>query len=219
MPGSNANTFRYRVTVVHTDGQGYITNYDTIGPFPADVDGDNDRLIDIYYLEDLDVMRYQADGGSYQINPSSENITGNEIDAGCPNNGCRGYELLRDLDFDADGSYIDAASNKDEWTVTNDSDTGWLPIATIDDPFNAIFNGNNYRISNLQINRDTDDDAYIGLFAALSGDARIENVGLLNVDIEGRGYAGGLVAQSKGAIVNSYVQGGEVMDHSTTWVD
>ncbi len=211
VPGSNANTFRYRVTVTHTDGQGHITNYDTIGPFPADVDGDNDRLIDIYYLEDLDVVRYQADGSSYQINPSSENITGNEIDTGCPNNGCRGYELRRDLDFDADDSYIDATSNKDEWTVTNDSDNGWQPIATVDDPFNAIFNGNNYRISNLQINRDTDDDAYIGLFAALSGDARIENVGLLNVDIEGRGYAGGLVAQSKGAIVNSYVQGGEVM--------
>ena len=213
VPGGSANTIRYRVTVTHTDGQGNGTNYDTIGPFPADVDGDDDRLIDIYYLEDLDVVRYQADGGSYQINPLSENITGN-IGAGCPTSGCNGYELRRDLDFAVDGSYIDATSNKDKWTVadhTNDSDNGWQPIGSVDDPFDAIFNGNNYRISNLQINRDTDDDAYIGLFAALSGDARIENVGLLNIDIEGRGYASGLVAQSKGAIINSYVQGGEVM--------
>ena len=208
------STIRYRVIVDHTDGQGHQRRY-TIDPFPIDVDGDDNSLIDIYYLEDLNVLRNQADGSGYRINPGSDNITVNKITLGCPANTCTGYELLRDLDFNADDSYVDAISNKSEWTVgdppTDPMDTGWLPIATSDAPFATIFNGNNNKISNLQINRDTDDDAYIGLFAALSAAARIENVGLLDVDIEGRGYVGSLVAQNKGAIVNSYVQGGEVM--------
>ncbi len=207
-------TIRYRAIVDHTDGQDHLKTY-TIGPFPVDVDGNNNGLIDIYYLEDLNVLRYQADGSGYTINPGSDNITVAKITLGCPSDGCMGYELIRDLDFDVDGSYVDATSNRSEWTVsdppTGPMDTGWLPIATSDAPFAALFNGNNNKISNLQINRDTVGDAYIGLFAALSSAARIENVGILDVDIEGRGHVGSLVAQNKGTIVNSYAHKGEVM--------
>ena len=208
------STTRYRVTVEHTDGQGHERSY-TVGSFPINVDGNDNSLIDIYYLEDLNVLRNQADGSGYTINPGSDNITVNKITLGCPSDGCRGYELIRNLDFDVDDSYVDATSNKSEWTVgdppTGPMDTGWLPIATSDAPFAALFNGNNNKISNLQINRDTVGDEYIGLFAALSSAARIENVGILDVDIEGRGYVGSLVAQNKGTIVNSYVHKGEVM--------
>ena len=207
-------TIRYRVIVDHTDGQNHNKIY-TIGPFPINVDENNNGLIDIYYLEDLNVLRNQADGSGYTINPGSDNITVAKITLGCPSDGCMGYELVRDLDFDVDGSYVDATSNRSEWTVsdppTGPMDTGWLPIATSDAPFATLFNGNNNKISNLQINRDTVGDAYIGLFAALSSAARIENVGILDVDIEGRGHVGSLVAQNKGTIVNSYVHKGEVM--------
>ena len=214
--GNSANTIRYRVIVGHTDGQGHVKEY-TIGLFPRDVDGDDDGLIDVYYLEDLDVIRYQVDGSGYTINPESDNIIADKIVSGCPANTCTGYELLTDLDFRADTSYVDATAEVqgqttvlDEWTVDNpadDSDTGWLPIATTATPFMSLFNGNNNNISNLQINRDTVDDSDIGLFAALSSEARLENVGLLDVAIEGRGYVGGLVAQNEGIIVNSYAQG------------
>ncbi len=214
--GNSANTIRYRVIVNHTDGQGHGKEY-TIGLFPRDVDGDDDGLIDIYYLEDLNVIRYQVDGSGYTINPESDNIIADKIVSGCPANTCTGYELLRDLDFTTARSYVDATAEVqdqttvlDEWTVDdpmNDSDTGWLPLATADVPFASLFNGNNNNISNLQINRDTADDSDIGLFAVLSPSARLENVGVLDVSIEGRGYVGGLVAQNEGVIVNSYAQG------------
>ncbi len=207
--GTPPSTIRYRVVVNHTDGQGYNKEY-TLGPFPIDVDGDDDGLIDIRYLEDLDVLRYQADGSGYRINPGSDNITVDKIVLGCPADTCTGYELLRDLDFNADDSYADATSNKSEWTVddsTDDTDTGWLPIATVAAPFAGTFNGNNNNIFNLQINRDMVDDAYIGLFAASSLEARIENIGILDVEIEGRGSVGSLVAQNEGVITNSYAQG------------
>ena len=211
--GTTASTIRYRVIVEHTDGQGNAQRY-TTRPFPIDVDVDNNGLIDIYYLEDLNVLRYQVDGSGYKINSESDNIIADKIALGCRANTCAGYELLRDLDFNADDSYVDATLNKSEWTVGNPTDpmdTGWLPVATSSTSFATLFNGNNNKISNLQINRDTLSDAYIGLFAALSSEARIENVGILDVDIEGRGYVGSLVAQNKGAIVNSYVYRGEVM--------
>ena len=205
-PPTGESTLRYRANVDHADGQKYKTNQ-LIGPFPIDVDGDNDGLIDVYYLEDLDAIRNQPDGSGYGL-AAVDTIT-----AGCPDSGCTGYELLRDLDFTTPQSYVDVMPNRDNWTVGDPAvptDTGWLPIATADAPFTSLFNGNNNNISNLQINRDTVDDASIGLFAALSSEARLENVGILDVAIEGRGYVGSLVGQNKGTIVNSYVQGGEV---------
>ena len=211
--GTPASTIRYRAIVNHTDGQGHLSTY-RIGPFPIDVDGDDDGLIDVYYLEDLDAIRYQLDGSGYGLAAIESKIT-----SGCRANTCAGYELLRDLDFTTTQSYVDATAQVqgqttllDGWTVDDPavaSDTGWLPIATTATPFTSLFNGNNNNISNLQINRDTIDGS-IGLFAALSSEARLENVGLLNVAIEGRGYVGSLVARNEGAIVNSYAQGGEI---------
>ena len=205
LQGTPADRVRYRVIVDHTDGQGFDTTY-RIGPFPIDVDPDDDGLIDVYYLEDLDAIRNQLDGSGYGLADVEGKIT-----SGCPDDTCAGYELLRDLDFTTTQSYVDVMSNRDEWTVDPAvaTDTGWLPIATADAPFTSLFNGNNNNISNLQINRDTVDGS-IGLFAALSSEARLENIGLLNVAIEGRGYVGSLVARNEGAIVNSYAQGGEI---------
>ncbi len=202
--GTPASTVRYRVIVNHTDGQEYDNTY-RIGPFPINVDGDDDGLIDVYYLEDLDAIRYQPDGSGYGLATVDSKIT-----SGCPADTCTGYELLRDLDFTTTRSYVDVMSNKDEWTVDDPAvatDTGWLPIATVDTPFTSLFNGNNNNISNLQINRDTVDDASIGLFAALSSEARLGNVGILNVAIGGRGTVGSLVGQNEGVIANSYAQG------------
>ena len=203
VPGAPASTIRYRAIVNHTDGQRYMSSY-TLGPFPIDVDPDDDGLIDVHYLEDLDAIRYQLDGSGYGLAAVESKIT-----SGCPTSTCAGYELLRDLDFTTTRSYVDVMSNRDNWTVDDPTDTGWLPIATTATPFTSLFNGNNNNISNLQINRDTIDGS-IGLFAALSSEARLENVGLLNVAIEGRGYVGSLVARNEGAIVNSYAQGGEI---------
>ncbi len=212
-PVDGPNTIRYRVIINHVDGQEYSETY-SIGPFPYlsdadnDPDDDPDKLIDIYYLEDLNAIRYGLDGSDYSVNhPSNINVYRNFT--GC-SDGCIGYELLRDLDFNTTQSYIDAATARDQWTVddfSNASDTGWLAIGSVDNPFDSTFDGNNYKISNLQINRDTVNDADIALFAAVSGNASIKHVGLSDVAIEGRGDTSSLVAENKGAVVNSYAYG------------
>ena len=211
------STIRYRVQVRHSDGQGYTKSWD-IGSFPADIDGNDNGLIDIYYLEDLDVVRHQSDGSGYQISSVPNGVTADKITSGCPVvDGvmvCAGYEMLRDLDFTMDNSYVDATANKGKWTVDDfsiDSDTGWLPIGDEANPFAAVLDGNNYAIYNLDINRDTADDGHIGLFGVLSGNARIENMALLDVNIQGRGNVGSLVAENKGTVINSYVGGGAVL--------
>ena len=134
VPLQNQSNTLYRVSIAYRDAQGYTAVPITFGPYRLriDIDDDDDGLIDIYYLEDLDKVRYQTDGTAYK-----ESSTADEITAGCPRVGveevCNGYELRRDLDFASTQSYINAATNKSKWTVdnfeTNDgTDTGWDPI-------------------------------------------------------------------------------------------
>ena len=130
-----------------------------------DIDKDNDGLIEICYLEDLNTIRNNSRGEGTE-------------DQGCPGGGCNGFELVRDLDFTTTQSYINAMMNQRTWTVegfdnNNDSNTGWLPIG---ENFRAIFEGNGYSISNLQINRDGSDS--IGLFNRNRG--TIRNLGFRN---------------------------------------
>ena len=194
LPADSNNTIRYRVNIKHTDGQGYTTNYQQ-GPFRMGViDDDSDGLIDIYYLEDIDAMRYQLDGSGYKM---SMQATANTH--GCPGQMCSGYELRRDLDFNADASYSSTA-NQVAWTTG----AGWQPIGSDANPFNSVFEGNGHIIANLQISRAADD---LGLYAVVGADGKIINVQLLDVDVEGRNRVSALVGQNYGAIINSYVTG------------
>ena len=169
-----------------------------------DVDKDNDGLIEICDLEGLDAMRYVLNGSGYK---TTDSTMVEAIDTGCPNSGCNGYELTKSLDFMADDSYRDTA-NKATWTVANyddSSDTGWQPIGRgFPDVFAARFDGNGYTISNLMINRSGSDD--IGLFGETTS-SRIANLGLLDVDIIGQDFVGGLVGENFSRITNSYVTG------------
>ena len=122
-----------------------------------DIDADDDGLIEICYLEDLNAIRYQLDGSGYQTSATATKITN-----GCAEGGaevCIGYELMRDLDFAANDSYVNAASNRAAWTVdnfNNANDDGWDPIGAFGDTecgtggrncFSSIFEGNGKRIS------------------------------------------------------------------------
>ncbi len=170
--------------------------------YEGSIDSDKDGLIDISDITQLNAMRYQLDGTSYRANVKSPKIT-----IGCPNNQCTGYELMRDLDFDVtDDSYTTA--HQVVWTVDNhrrDKDQGWQPIGDKGLRFNTVFEGNGYNISNLSINRDA--GRYIGLFGHIGSHAKIRNVGLLNVNIEGRNNVGGLVGVNRGEVDNSYTSG------------
>ena len=192
--GDTNGSVRYRVNIQHTDGQGYITNYQP-GPFRASSDDDADGLIDIYYLEDLNALRYQLDGSGYQMNLSSPISS-----QGCPATGCIGYELMRSLDFNVADSYQDSTVDT-AWTTS----TGWQPIGSDTNRFSGIFEGNGHTIANLFMDRT---ESNLGLFSVLHTNGRIQNIGLLDAEVVGtKGIISGLVSINYGAIINSYVTG------------
>ena len=196
--GANTNTYRvpedtasyteYRVRYSYTDGQGYTqTLISEVLIFITDVDIDDNGLIEISDLEGLDAIRYQLDGSGYRQSETASKIT-----EGCPDEGCRGYELTRSLDFEQGASYRSGIIRA-AWTTGS----GWLPIGTSEAPFDATFNANGHTIANLRIDRG-DAARGVGLFGITASNAKIENVGLLDVDILGNQGVGGLVGYKQG---------------------
>ena len=134
-----------------------------------------------------------------------------------------GYALSKSLDFDVDASYSDHATNKAGWT----SSTGWEPIGywTSDSDnatFRGTFDGKGHTISNLFIDRDSNDSRRIGLFGHVNG-AMIRSVGIVDPDITGQDGGteyniriGGIVGQlsfvpGRGSqILGCYVSGGTI---------
>ena len=169
----------------------------------GDYDADNDGLIEIRTLAQLDAIRYDLDGDNRISSDDDEDayysafpdaITG----MGCPFDGCIGFELAANLDFDTNGNgYPDAGD-----AYWNDA-KGWQPIGS-SDKFNATFDGGGHTIANLYI----DSDGYVGLFAYTAAGSDIRGVGLVSASVTGGGSVGGLVAQNTlGHISDSYVTG------------
>lgn len=77
------------------------------------------------------------------------------------------------------------------------------------DPFTGIFDGQNFIISNLNIDKTSvSGDNYVGLFAFLGSGGEIVNLGLENIVVSGSWYVGGLVGfQFGGSIFSSYATG------------
>ena len=208
----NEGDYQYRALASYEDGQGYSQSLISGIIDFADIDDDNDGLIEIRYLEELDAIRHQLDGSGYRESAGTALNT-----TGCPTTGCIGYELVNDLDFDNDASYSNVV-NKARWTVINFSDaddSSWQPIdAAGSKPFSAVFKGNGFKISNLQINRSVNEKNNIGLFARIGAGGRVEGLTLKDVLIGGLevssdvtrnvgGIAG--VTWPDGVIVNSSV--------------
>ena len=185
--------------------------------FPL-IDADGNGLIEIYSLLDLHNMRYNLAGTSYRTGAASVGSS-----RGCPDSGCRGYELVQDLDFDGDGDgqtwrgdgdggyTLDPGDNADYFPVEEDGIGGWLPIGDDNNPFIAAFDGNGHSIRNLAIRRNQE---YIGLFGSTGSAAAIGNLGLIDnlADYTGSSsdanYIGGLVGlQDGGSIMESFAIG------------
>ena len=185
--------------------------------FPL-IDADGNGLIEIYSLLYLHNMRYNLAGTSYRTGAVS---VGNS--RGCPDSGCRGYELVQDLDFDGDGDgqtwwgdgdggyTLDPGDNADYFPVEEDGTGGWLPIGDDNNPFIAAFDGNGHSIRNLAIRRNQES---IGLFGSTGSAAAIGNLGLIDnlADYTGSSsdanYIGGLVGlQDGGSIMESFAIG------------
>ena len=156
----------------------------------SDVDADSDGLVDISTVAHLDAMRYQLQGAGLK---TTENA---EIDSsGCPfvlhegiyQRRCHGYELINDLNFDSNGDgVVDSNDYAGLYWHENEEGIGqgWLPIASEENPFEALFDGNGYQIKNLFINREASDNA--ALFAVVKN-TRIENLVLSGAGTAVRG--------------------------------
>ncbi|MFW6065160.1 MAG: GLUG motif-containing protein, partial [Candidatus Natronoplasma sp.] len=105
------------------------------------------------------------------------------------------YILMNDLDEDTDG-----------YNEFVDTEDGWEPIGDCDDEdveFNGTFDGNGYEIRDLYIDRSGED--FLGLFGWSEG--KLVNISLVNTNVSGDSYVGGLVGLNVGTVSNSYATG------------
>ena len=171
----------------------------------GDYDADNDGLIEIRTLAQLDAIRYDLDGDNRISSDDHEDayysafpdaITG----MGCPFDGCIGFELAANLDFDTNGNGHPDAGD----AYWNDA-AGWEPIASRSGAtFTATFDGGGHTISNLYVDR----DVFVGLFGHTEAGSDIRGVGLVSARVTGSRWAGGLVGYNiLGHITDSYVTG------------
>ena len=181
----------------HSDTPDSATN---AGNTSYDTDGDG--FIEVSDLRQLNAIRWDLDGhGSPSSNATGYNAA--VAGMGCPDSGCSGYELISDLDFDTNGNGR-ADAGDDYW---NDGE-GWAPIGDdFEAAFKTFFNGGGHSISNLYIDRR--DAEYAGLFGntGFSGsnywvglNNNIRDLALVNVDVQGGTYSGGL-AGSNGLVI------------------
>ncbi len=187
----------------------------------VDYDADNDGLIEVTTLKQLDAIRHDLDGDGIPTDDGVAAYTaafpGPVERMGCSGaDGCAGYEIMADLDFDTNGSGDDDAGD----TYWNDG-AGWTPIGggasqisstgwTMHNPFLAIFEGNGRTISNLFVDKR---GSFLGLFGYVGFDAAsgaigvIRNVNLIDVNVTGGHDGSGLAAVNLGVITNSQVTG------------
>ena len=188
-PGSPGRAV-VRLRAIDPDGLSATDSFSiTVTAGSRDYDADNDGLIDVANLAQLDALRYDlnadglVDGATWM--PYYSAYPMGALGMGCPADGCTGYELTANLDFDTD----DSGEVDENDTYWNGGD-GWAPIGEIDAPFTADFKGNRRTVSNLFINRDTEDG--VGLFGAID-DNVIRDVRLIGVHVTGRDAVGSLL--------------------------
>ena len=175
---------------------------------PALEDTDDNGLLEIKYIEQLNVVRNDLDGD---------------------------YELIRHLDFANASHYASEVVNNAYRPLNNADPTnatatvvanamglnpGFPPIGDNSSSsdatrFTGTLEGNGFTISNLYVNNISSANfIYAGLFGRLSTDSEIRNLGLLNAYVQGEGTSsssvitGGLVGwNNSGFITNCYITG------------
>ena len=98
--------------------------------------------------------------------------------------------------------------------VTWDNGKGWTPIGSFATSFTGTYNGGDFLINNIYINRPTQD--YLGLFGSISATGGVKvlsNIRLVEVKITCRYIAGGLVGYFGG---NGYLKDCSVVDVDIT---
>jgi len=103
------------------------------------------------------------------------------------------------------GGHYRLMTNLDSSTQGYDNGGGgWQPIGGQFSQFTGIFDGQEYEIRDLVIDRR--DEENVGLFGYVSG-GQIRNVRLVDVNVIGNKIVGGLVGDHRGTVTNSYSSG------------
>ena len=239
---SPGHVYRIKAVAVATDG--VLSPETDIQRFDYDIDGDNDGLIEIRNLEMFNNIRNNLAGTTYDDEALDTGTGDIGITFGGPTSATAnctidpdgdmvflcGYELMGNLDFADESSYVSGSTN---WTnktwrpvdeVTPDSSsTDALPDSAVNagfpgigaasgntGGFNAIFEGNGNTIANFY-SRNTAGTAYTGLFRSTDGNAQIRSLGVTNGNVYGgigaSDQVGVLVGVNRGTIIASSASG------------
>ncbi len=175
-----------------------------------DYDADDDGLIEVSSLEHLDAIRYDLDGDGEADHPRHAadyaKAFSEAVGTGCPGEGCVGYELARDLDFDDPGSY--ASGSVDRGWSRGEGGEGWLSIGwyarSSPGTFQGTFEGNGHTIAGLFVRHSS---FHVGLFSLVGFSGVIRRVGLARANVSGGLEVGALVGRNGGTIIGSYATG------------
>ncbi len=105
--------------------------------------------------------------------------------------------------------YIQTANIDASSTANWNCGAGWSPIGNVTTNFTGTYNGGNYTIRNLTLNRTAFDD-YTGLFGRLSTPATISNLGLVNASFNGGGSSGILSGDANSVTIRNVYSTGSV---------
>ena len=183
---------QYPALKMDFNGDGAAT-WQEFGQQRADFDSDDDGLIEVANLAQLNAIRYDLDGDGAVADDDAGTYFAafnNPSDAmGCPSDGCSGYELVANLNFDTNGDGRTDIAGDDYWNAGK----GWNPIGTFQEyqetEFNAVFEGNQHIISNLYISRS--DLESLGLFGDTESASEIRNLGLVDARVDDSGHGSG----------------------------
>jgi hypothetical protein len=155
---------------------------------------------------------YEDDGQYVESLPTKEeNGTPNTGFAGGNGSEANPYQVesaeqLNNVRYVLSG-YFQQTANIDlgdlQWMDTD----GWVPIGDGDNNFKGQYDGNEYYISGLIIKPQSGAQAYFGLFGYVGNEAIIQNVGLVEVDVDGVNSVGGLAGWNAGTIRYCYTTG------------
>lgn len=175
-----------------------------------DVDGDNKLTADKITIRTNDASNVVIGYDAY--NEENKTYAGaNNTDAIATVNGTQitkadGYmwvedvEQLQAINTNLSGNYalrnsIDATATQD-WNVVNGTAQGFASIGSVQNAFTGKFDGLDYNIFNLNINRGTEDN--VGLFGVVGDNAVINNVTLVGGSITGGANVGALAGSVQG---------------------
>ena len=117
---------------------------------------------------------------------------------------------LQNMDAKLDGNYMLAGDIDASDTSTWNAGDGFGPVGNftsddVNNPFTGTFDGAMHTISNLNIKRTSTN--YVGLFGYTATGSILQNVGLVDGSITGRGFVGSVAGSARSTITNVYNTG------------